>query len=1137
MNRFTRLVQIGLMLLFVCHVSANYAFAAVGFSYENATSEFQSVPIKGTITDKSGEPVIGATVVIAGTSTGSTSGVDGGFSFNASEGSVVNVAFLGYKDASFTVVKGQSVYNVVLEDDALVAEEVIVTALGIKRSQKAIGYAVSEIKGEDIAAVNVASPVTALQGKAAGVSIRQSSGGVAGGTSIKIRGLSTLKVSQPIFVVDGVILENTMTNKGETNTNDYGNQLKNLNADDFESMTVLKGAAATALYGSRGINGAVVITTKSGKSGRNFGVSFSQVTGVDVVYNTPKFQNEFGNGAYPGDINYTNRPDGTMNMWDNTTPYYEKIDGQYIPSLRFNSLDKTAFGARVSDVRKLNGGKIVDFDGELVDYRLYPNNLKDTYDVGVNTSTNVAISGGSEKMTFYLSDTYQYRKGTFPDNTLERNSLLLKATYKISDKLSVDASISYANSSVTNPPYAISEVFWDGNIGRDYNVNKYKDLWRTDHGGMPNSNYGDKYGAVPAMDFWFKLNTKDNLQKENMITPIVRLNYKVTDWLSVVAEGNMNLLMIETENKELGNGYRMEGGSYGIGQRQDNQRSAKVTANFNKKFGDFTTSLIVGGDWYRQRRVATSSWTKGGLIVPGQFFIKNSKNPVESEANYSNSKNISSVFFMASVSWKDQLFLDITGRNDWSTALVYSNGTGNNSYFYPSVSGSWLFSESFNVPDWFTFGKLRASWAQVGNDTEPYFINNSYKVTSSELLGGMQYGSEFSKRLVDPSLRPERKNSIEFGLDVRFLDSRIGLDLTYYKDNTRDQIVELPASGESGVDKQLVNAGNIQNQGIEIALNTTPIRKKNFEWDLNFIYFKNNNTIKSLHPDMGKYKEFNNDPNGGTKLVGYIGGNYGDVLTSCLPKTNEAGEKILVWNDGYRGAYYPRSGTEVKIGDINPSFEGSMYNSFRFHGVEIGILIDTRIGGYMETYAGRYLQRNGFAETSLYGRSPEYGGMEFTSKYASSAGINYTDGVLPEGVFAENTIVTTPEGNRQDVSGMSYKKAYESGYIEPTHAGYYNYRIGSWSTGWVDDSWIQKELKYIALRNVSIGYTLPAKAVKKLRISNLHISLDGHNLCYLYNNMPNKIHPESAGDSPLGVNASALTAYTATYSLAIRFNL
>ncbi len=1113
----------------------------------------EAFTVTGRVTDETGEPLIGAAVLVEGTTEGDITDAEGNFSLQVREGDKLEISYMSYLTQTVPVVRTRTVYNIRLEPDALNTSEIVVTALGIRRDQKALGYAVTEVDGDEVASANTVSPVAALQGKAAGVSINGSDGGVFGGSKIQIRGVSTLEGNnQPIFVVDGVILDNDSFSSGEFSnysTDDYGNQLKNLNPDDFENVSILKGSAATALYGSRGINGAVVITTKSGSGKKGFGISVSQTTGIDWVYATPKFQNEYGSGTIAGNINYgqIDPASGSYYRFDVNQFYLEENSaGALVPSLRGGS--GLSWGPRFDNRR------IIGYNGQETVYKAYKRNMKQAYQVGVNTNTNVSIQGGSDKINFYFSDSYNYRKGTFTGNNFERNSMLLKGKYNVSETITLDASVNFVQSDSQNPPYLLGNYFWNGTYGRDYDVKFYKDKWHTAHGGVPSTDFGDAYGTVPGMDFWFDLHNKKHVQKETMVIPILKLNIRPLDWLSVNGELNMNYYTTRTDWRDLGQGYRNQGGQYKLGLSEKIQRTAKASVNLNKRFGDFDTGLIVGGEWYGVRNTTVSQWTEGGLVVPGQFFIGNSINVPGYESMIDNTKNIYSVYFLASFSWKERLFLDVTGRNDWSTALLYSTGQGDDSYFYPSVSASWLVSETFRMPKWISYAKIRTSWAQVGNDTDPYRINRGYGLSQIQLSNGIAYLNTFTRQIIDPDLRPERKNSFEAGFDLRLLRSRIGIDFTWYKENTRDQIIEIPAPVESGVNSQLVNAGNIQNQGIELAVNTVPIDHDHFTWKLNFIYTRNRNKIISLHPDVGAYKLLAGNPSYGNMRIGsvaYVGGEYGVLLSDAAPQKFQAydtqgnpvddprnGMNVLAWNEGYMGAYPLRSNVIQQVGTMAPKFEGSISNSFSIGNFDINVLIDMRFGGYMASMSSKYGTAYGLLDRSLGARDAAHGGITWTSKYAEANYGTFHDGIIPDGVFQEGTTVKTPGGSSVDVSGMTYRDAYELGYVEPTHVSCWQYRTGAFNTGVVNNNWVNK-VKYIALRQVSVGYQFPEAIARKLHLSNLYLSFDARNLCYLFNSLPNRIHPESFnGNSAAGSFFEMnMTPYTATYALSVRFSL
>lgn len=1149
MNNFLRFFKL------ICIIAYSLtAYSKVyGVNTLSKDKQDSTVTIYGKVIDSNGEAVVAATVIIDGTVNGSMTDENGQYSLKVRVGDKVEYSYVGYVTQLVPIVAGQLEYNVTLATDALNIEEVVVTALGIKRDEKALGYSVSKVAGDDIKSANTVNPVAALQGKAPGISISGSDGGVFGGSKVQIRGISTLEGNnQPIFVVDGVILDNDSYSSGEFSdysTNDYGNQLKNLNADDFEDVSILKGSAATALYGSRGINGAIVITTKSGAAGKGFGISVSQTTGIDWVYATPKFQNEYGSGTIAGNVGYGNVNPSTNGFYrfDTNQFYYEKdVSGKSMPSLR--GPQGMGWGPR------FDGRDIIGYDGNVTEYKAYKNNMKDSYNVGVNSNTNVSMQASTDKVNFYFSDSYNYRKGTFEGNTFERNSMLVKSSYKISSKITVDASVNFVQSTSKNPPYKLGSYFWNGTYRRDYDVDYYKDKWQTSHGGAPSTDFGDRYGTVPGMDLWFDLQNQDHMQKETMVIPIIKMNIKPLEWLSINGEANMNFFSTKVDFRDLGKGYRNEGGYYKLGLSEKIQRTAKASVNMSKKFGDLYTSLIAGGEWYGVRNTSVSQWTEGGLVVPGQYFIGNSINIPGYSALIDNTKNIYSAYFLASLGWKDMLYLDVTGRNDWSTSLLYSTGKGAFSYFYPSVSGSWIVSQTFDLPKWIKYAKVRTSWAQVGNDTSPYRINSGYGLSKIQLNDGIAYINNFTRQIVDPNLRPEKKNAFEAGFDVRMFEGRLGVDLTWYKENTRNQIVEIPAPVESGVNSQLVNAGNIQNKGIELAVTSIPITNSKFTWKLGFNYTRNRNKIISLHSDVGDYKILAGNPSYGNMRiasVAYVGGQYGALISDSKPlkyqayddrgnKVSDArnGMDVLAWNEGYLGAYPLRSNSIEQVGSTSPRFEGSISNTFEIGNFSFNFLIDMRFGGYMVSVSNKYGMAYGFMKNSTWARDAENGGITYTSKYREKDYGTFSDGIIPNGVFQDGTSIKTAAGNDIDVSGMTYKEAYEMGYVEPTHSSYYQYRTGAFNTGVITDNWLN-EVKYIALRQLSLGYNFPKRITNKLHLSNLHLSLDAHNLCYLFNSLPNNINPESfSGNTASGsFFEQNMSPYTATYAVTIRFSL
>lgn len=1104
------------------------------------------VSVSGTVTDDDGEPIPGVNIAIMGTTTGTITDMDGHYNLSAPENATLVFSFIGFTTQQIAI-DGRATINVQLVPETFGLDEVVVTALGIKREAKKLGYGMTEVSGDEIAATNTVNPVLALQGKSTGLSIGASDGGLFGNSKIQIRGVSVLNSdnNQPIFVVDGVILDNDVSNASADwagNSNDFGNQLKNLNPDEYESVSVLKGAAATALYGSRGINGAIVITTKDGQGTKGIGVSVTQSLGIDHVYNQPDIQYEYGPGALAGYTDYGEKDaDGNYYRFS-TNQFYVNEDG--IPSKINHPWDWAGYGPR------FDGRDIEDYDRTMTTYRPAKDNLINAYDLGVNSNTTVALQGGNEKGSFYLSNSYNYREGTLPSNEFTRNSTKFVGTYNLAEWLRAEGSVSFTTSTPKNPRNDLAQRFALGDWPNWYDPEKWngKDVYQAPHGGTPQSGYGDNYAYVPGNDIWFAYNLNESARKEQVTRPIVRLTADLNKWVSLTAEGNMNYYTVQYEEKNLGQGYANEGGYYELRHDRDVSKTGKLVANIN---GDITpeisTSIMLGGEIFEQENSYSRVRTDGGLIVPGKFFMSNSKKTLLSDASVSGTKQINSLYFLMNFGWRDQLYLDVTGRNDWSSALVYTDGTGNYSYFYPSLSSSWLFHETLNLPSWVSFGKLRLSWAQVGNDTSPYNINKGYEIGKYEMAdGGFIYTNRRSTTSVDPEILPERKKSLEAGLDLRLFRNRLGVDLTVYDETIENQIGNVPIPKSSGVGNLLTNVGTLSNSGLELSLRMVPVRTADLEWVSTFNYWDNTTEITKLHENYGAYRTLGGDVTYGNFRVGSVafeGGEYGVLMSDTKPlewQSDDAsdprnGMKILTWSDNRRGAYYARSYEVQKVGKVQPDFEGSWDNSVSYKGLTLSVLLDARYGGHIASYTNKYGTSYGWLETSLYARDAAHGGLTWTSQYDDIQGRTYEDGVIPEGVFAEGQKVTAPDGSTVDVGGKTYQEAYEAGYVEPTHASFYTYFNNSWGSGTVNDNWFN-EVKYIALRNISVGYNFPKNIARSLKAQNVYLSFNARNLGYLYNSLPNNLNPESfrGTTSSDSFRERNFLPYTANYTFTLK---
>lgn len=1100
----------------------------------------QDITVRGSVVDQNGEPVIGATVKAAGTKVGTVTNANGEFSFKAPANSQIEVSYIGFAPQT---MRASGNMNFVLAEDATGLNEVVVTALGMKREAKALGYAMTELKGDELDA-NLINPVQALQGKVAGVEVTSSDGGMFGASKILIRGASTLnKNNQPIYVVDGVILANDIVENDAdwaSGAQNYGNALKNLNPDDFETVSVLKGAAATALYGSRGLNGAVVITTKSGKGKKGIGIDFTQTFGFDKVTHQPDMQNEFAESFF-----YASNPKSGFLQND---LYWLNSDGypSYKVLKNYGEMG-TAFGPSFDFIKaNAKDGLMEMYDGQLHTPGAYANNIKDAYDTGFSTNTNLSISGGNDRSSFYTSISYRYNNGTLPNNDFRRLNVMFKGSHKITNNVELEASMTFTNSKPRNAQPNIGELFVTGTWDRMYDAKYYRDKYKGTHGGLAQTSYGDEWGYVIGRNIWWNIWENEYFQKETVVRPDLKLTWSLTPWLKWVTEGNYNYYFIEAQTKNPGDGYYNQGGRYGISQQRDEQINFNTNLMADYQINeDWRVNGFLRYELFNSYRAYNSATTKGDFIVPNQFFLNNGSEGYTASATVSNTKTIQSLAAQVGFSWKDQVFLDITGRNDWSSSLVYADGHGTYSYFYPSVSASWLITNTFRdkLPEWLSFWKVRASYAQVGNDTSPYYVNSAYGLESYTNNYGKPFSTTVSNTTYSQDLKPERKKSWEVGTDIRFLNNRLGLDFTYYKENTVDQIMTVSIPSASGYSNALINAGNIQNSGVEIALNTTPVLTKDWQWDLNFTYTKNNSKIVELSDLCADYISLQGYTNYGNYRIGSVakvGGTYGMLMSDSKAMIDEVSGlpvfDLTYYNRGYLAPYYRRSGKVEEVGNSVPDFLGSINTTLRYKNWTLSASFDGRFGGKVASYGSHYGYAWGYTKTSLEGREG-HGGANYTSGFD---GFEYNDGVIPTGIVTKGTQVVQPDGSMYTVgegqytSGETWAELVAGGHAEYIHAGGWIYFSQDWSFFTLDDTWF-KTLNYIAFRDLSLSYQFDKNIANKIGCRNLSLTASAHNLGYLLNTMPNHENPEAvAGTTAAEFRIRQFTGVTTSFHFTVK---
>ncbi|MBO9620419.1 MAG: SusC/RagA family TonB-linked outer membrane protein [Niabella sp.] len=1090
--------------------------------------------ITGTVTDADGKPLPGATIKVKGRANAAVADDNGRYSITVEGNPELEISSVGHVMQQVTVGNTNTL-SVTLASGSSDLEGVVVTALGVSKQKRQLGYSVTEVKGEDLAKTNEVNPINALQGRVAGVQIDMGgAGGLMADSKIIIRGNSTLgNNNQPIFVIDGVIMDNDQFGgKGR----DFGNDLKDLNMEDFESVSVLKGSSAAALYGTRAVNGVILITTKKGKQRKGVGISLNHSLSISDPYAGPDFQNVYGGGTV-GDF-FTDNRDPNYKPTERWTTKVFPTD----PATGKPYIDRGIGRELENWGPRMLGQDVINYDGTMTKYLPQPNNFLQAFQKGIGNNTNVAIDGGNDKSTFRFSYNRNTAEGVVLNNHLSKNAFDLRVTHKFTSFLDADISAAYTDFTGYNPPsLGGTDAFASYNFGKLYSWmmprnydTKYwmqKANYTSKFGGVPNPATPGETNFAPETRFWFSLLENNYIQREQLLRGRVAFTIKLTDWARLVLDGNINNIYTRNETKELGQGINFTGGSYSLGFQTKESNMEKWMLMMNKDINhDLSINGYIGGEAQHNKITFENSATSGGLSYPGNYFLANSVLQPTTSGGLGARKTLNSLYASADIAYKNMLFMQATWRGDWSSALTYSNGTGNNFYNYPAVSLAWVFTEAFKqkLPGWITYGKLRGNIAALGGDTNPYKINPGFSFNGYSTAGGNSapLSTYSSSSVLQPNLKPQRKIAKELGLEMRFLKSRLGFDLSVYQDNTKNQLLDITTPTESGVNTIFINAGNIQNKGIEVSIDGTPVKTKNFKWNTALTYAVNRNKIVELYPGRTEYNLGANIGEISTWAV--VGQSYGTLRTQIHSTAFQAvdangnpvadprnGLPILAWRNDSRTGFPARSNTWQNVGDINAKFRSGWDNTFTYKNFSLNVLLDAKIGGDFVALSYRYGTHTGVFPNTLHGRDAQSGGIQWTSKYANDGG-TYDDGIIPQGVFAPGQKVDKPGGGTADVGGMTYQEAYDKGLVEPSHLPQYYYRYGSSSTG-VSDYWILKN-SWVSLRQVALSYSLSPRIYEKLKLNGLSVSVVGRNLMYLYNTLPYNFNPES--------NNSNNTAYS-----------
>jgi TonB-linked SusC/RagA family outer membrane protein len=973
--------------------------------------------VTGRVTAEASLPLPGVSVLVKGTTQGTATNAEGVYRLECPANSTLVFSSIGYQTQEVPV-NSRSVLDVHLVADVQQLGEVVVTAIGIERKKKGLGYAVQEIQGADLTQTRTSNLLNALSGKIAGVQVTGSNGAPGASARLQLRGIHSIgKSSHPLFVVDGVPIDNS--NAGNTTLIDYGNGAGAISPDDIASISVLKGPAAAALYGSRGANGVILITTRSGTGSQGLGIAVNTHTSFETPLRLAEYQNEYGQGTKDlfafKDGKGGGVSDGVDESWG------PRLDGRLLP--QFDSpLDA-------------NGNRIA------TPFIAHPDNWKNFYETGRSFTNNIALTGGNEKGDLRLSLSDLQSSGILPNTNYDRRTLSLNSGYQLSPKLTVRAIGNFVRDGSDNRQNWGLYSVW---FGRQVDLEKLKDYRLPQSIDQYNWNYN--YWSNP----YYTLHESTYANEKHRLYGNIAATYQFSPWLSLQARSGTDFSQDRRKTKAARyNASRY--GSYGEEGIFLAENNSDFLLRFNPALSSpFGFSAHLGGNQrtnYFQRNYMYAA----ELTIPNVYNLGNSRLRPTAE-NWSSRKKVNSLYGSAQLSYRDYLFLDLTGRNDWSSTLA----SGNNSYFYPAAAISAVLTEALHLESgWLSFAKIRAGAARVGNDTDPYQLFQTFKFEES--WGSTPQVSE-NNILYTPSLLPEITNSFETGVDLRLWQNRLGLDLTYYHQLSKNQILDVNVSPASGFSSAVINAGKLTNKGIELQLNATPVKTGNgLQWDIDMNYARNRNRVNYLAEGLTTYSL------GGTRgmaLEARVGQPYGTLFGTPFLRSPDG---QLVYQNGL-----PQLAPARRIlGNFTPDWTGGVANTFSYRGLALSALIDAKWGGdiYSQTItSGRY---TGVLAETVAGREA---------------------GIVGAGV--KN--IGTPD-NPQYVPNDIRVPA------EQYHHAYYaltNHEAAIF------------DATYVKLREARLGYTLPGKVLGKMPFREVSLALTGRNLLLLYSKIPH-IDPET----------------------------
>lgn len=1064
--------------------------------------------VTGKVTDANGA-LPGVTVAVPGTTKGTQTDVDGNYSLSVNNGETLRFSMIGYISQEITV--SDEVHNVVMSASASDLDEVVVTAMGRTAEQRKLGYAVSTVKGEDIVQSSPTNFGSALYGKATGVTINTNAGGGSSAVSIDIRGnMNSISFQkQPLIVVDGIITRNEEVNNGGfwSDQRIRGNGILDINPENIESINILKGAAASALYGSDAAAGVVVITTKSGKGAEGFGVEFSLSQGIENVGILPDYQYEFGPGyartAASGveSDGFIHRTVSNGRIWFGTPNVASTYsvpapsnygEGDIIKQPRFSAWGQ--FGPR------FDGSEVVYWDGQVRNYLPYKDNYEKFYSTGHNGIYNLAFFNADEKSNYRFSYTRNQYQGVMESGPQNKNTFNLNSTYHILPKLEVNVIANYVNEHVNNRPYMIDRMTnnYTGFLSAVNNIDWFEQYYKTSQGYKyvtaenrvqnPEEAFAVAVAGTDYMEYFWTQRERQYDEYNNRLMATGKLKYQILDNLSIRGTLGTDFTSYYSENKEPNTIPLAIGtsGYYSTNHNRYNILYGDILISYNTDISESIGLNLQAGYQGREENYNYSSQNTDGGLSQRNWYSMNASN--SATRGYSSRRNLvkDGLFGVVGFDINNYLFIEGSLRQERTSTLA----PGNNIFYYPSVSGAFELSSAFSLPDFVNYSKLRSSYGVVGNPPSVYTANVVYTAESVSgvptLVIPTTYGND--------NLQNETKHEFEIGFENRMFNNRFGLDITYYNNKIVDMIVPLDVAYTTAVNSIMQNVGNMKNYGLEVGLNYTPIQNENFTWDSRLNFAFNRNKLIKLSDNLEMLQHSNVD-NGSLYVRSAVGHAAGDIYTYDLTRASDG--NLLVDESGF---YVPDWDNLIIAGNIQPKAVGGFINGFTYKSLSLHTVLDFRFGGQVYSPSIQYGRSAGMYEETLFGRDEQTGGIPYyedangnfvdARNGAPADATVYHDGMILEGTTAEGSPNTTIIE-----SGEYYRLSnYWGGYP------------GSGLTGTYKNSVFDND--FIRVREIALSYNLPSSISNKLKAKNLTLTAYGRNLFFLHKTIPH-LDPEA----------------------------